>query len=162
MAPPLAPPPRLLLPLLALLLGLLLTPLPAGAAGGSPPLLLGKRLSDSVLYYEMHVTVARGAPDCFTRDVVLVNGLFQPTIEVYTNDTLMVGRGAQGALEPPMRMHACMRVLHGLLRPGWLRNNVGARKRADAGAHKHTIAVCVRDRDGNQSSARERWQSEFP
>ena len=40
--------------------------------------------------YTWHVTVGNHAPDCFQRDVILVNGNFQPTLEVNQGDFLKV------------------------------------------------------------------------
>lgn len=40
--------------------------------------------------YTWHVTVGSRAPDCFQRDVILVNGDFQPTLEVNQGDFLKV------------------------------------------------------------------------
>lgn len=37
-----------------------------------------------------HVTVGTGAPDCFQRDVILVNGSFQPTLVVRQGRYLQV------------------------------------------------------------------------
>mmetsp|Transcript_37681 Transcript_37681/g.83915 ORF Transcript_37681/g.83915 Transcript_37681/m.83915 type:complete len:698 (-) Transcript_37681:961-3054(-) len=54
------------------------------------PSLQGTRLADGTLYFEMHVTVGRAGPDCFERDAILVNGMFQPKIEVTVNDTVMI------------------------------------------------------------------------
>ena len=41
-------------------------------------------------YYEWHLTVGQAAPDCFLRDVILVNGEFQPTLNVTQGDLLQV------------------------------------------------------------------------
>lgn len=40
--------------------------------------------------YDWHVTVKLAAPDCFAKDVVLVNGEFQPAIRVRQGDVLQV------------------------------------------------------------------------
>ena len=40
--------------------------------------------------YTWHVTVGSRAPDCFQRDVILVNGDFQPTLEVNQGGILKV------------------------------------------------------------------------
>ena len=40
--------------------------------------------------YAWHVTVGSRAPDCFQRDVILVNGDFQPALEVNQGDYLKV------------------------------------------------------------------------
>ena len=45
---------------------------------------------NNVRHYEMHISLGKGSPDCFSRNVILINGLFQPTIEVHANDTLEV------------------------------------------------------------------------
>lgn len=45
----------------------------------------------SVKEYTWHVTVDSQAPDCFQRDVILINGDFQPTVEVVQGDFLKVG-----------------------------------------------------------------------
>ena len=44
----------------------------------------------AVTEYTWHVTVSSQAPDCFQRDVLLVNGTFQPTLEVVQGDFLKV------------------------------------------------------------------------
>ena len=71
----------------------LLSPLIALAT--APPVLKGKRSSAYRISYTLDVTVAKGGPDCYQRDVILVNGLFQPTLEVMINDTVKV-RGKAG------------------------------------------------------------------
>ena len=45
----------------------------------------------SVIEHTWHVTVGSQAPDCFQRDVLLVNGEFQPTLEIFQGDILKVG-----------------------------------------------------------------------
>ena len=45
----------------------------------------------SVTEYTWHVTLSSQAPDCFQRNVLLVNGSFQPTLEVVQGDFLKVG-----------------------------------------------------------------------
>lgn len=47
--------------------------------------------TENETYYELHITLANGAPDCYERKVILVNGLYQPNLQVYINDTLKVG-----------------------------------------------------------------------
>lgn len=50
-----------------------------------------KRPSPNVAYYELDVTVSRGAPSCGRqRPIILVNGLFMPRLEVNVNDTLRI------------------------------------------------------------------------
>ena len=44
----------------------------------------------SVTEYTWHVTLSSQAPDCFQRNVILVNGSFQPTLEVVQGDFLQV------------------------------------------------------------------------
>jgi hypothetical protein len=44
----------------------------------------------SVAEYTWHVTLSSQAPDCFQRNVILVNGSFQPTLEVVQGDLLKV------------------------------------------------------------------------
>ncbi|DBA96798.1 TPA: hypothetical protein ACH3X3_012965 [Trebouxia sp. C0006] len=44
----------------------------------------------SVTEYTWHVTLSSQAPDCFQRSVILVNGSFQPTLEVVQGDFLKV------------------------------------------------------------------------
>ncbi len=44
----------------------------------------------SVTEYTWHVTLSSQAPDCFQRNVILVNGSFQPTLEVVQGDFLKV------------------------------------------------------------------------
>ena len=46
--------------------------------------------SGAVTEVTWHVTVGSKAPDCFQRDVLLVNGTFQPTLEVTQGDFLKV------------------------------------------------------------------------
>lgn len=46
----------------------------------------------SVTEYNWHVTLSSQAPDCFQRNVILVNGSFQPTLEVVQGDFLQVCR----------------------------------------------------------------------
>ena len=41
-------------------------------------------------YYEFRITTARQAPDCFEKNVILVNGQFQPSIEVKQGEVLVV------------------------------------------------------------------------
>lgn len=49
------------------------------------------RPQPDVAYYELTVTLARGSPSCGpARDIILVNGLFQPTLTVNVNETLVV------------------------------------------------------------------------
>lgn len=43
-----------------------------------------------VIEYTWQVTVSSQAPDCFQRDVILVNGSFQPTLEVVQGSFLKV------------------------------------------------------------------------
>lgn len=45
----------------------------------------------SVTEYTWQVTLSSQAPDCFQRNVLLVNGSFQPTLEVVQGDFLKVG-----------------------------------------------------------------------
>ena len=52
---------------------------------GTSPVWLG-----SITEYTWHVTVRSQAPDCFQRDVMLVNGTFQPTLEVTQGNFLKV------------------------------------------------------------------------
>lgn len=47
--------------------------------------------------YTWHVTVGSRAPDCFQRDVILVNGDFQPTLEVKQGDFLKVNSISTGS-----------------------------------------------------------------
>ncbi len=42
----------------------------------------------SIAEYTWHVTVSNQAPDCFQRNVILVNGSFQPTLDVTQGDFL--------------------------------------------------------------------------
>ncbi len=44
----------------------------------------------SVTEYTWHVTLSSQAPDCFQRSVILVNGSFQPTLEVVQGEFLKV------------------------------------------------------------------------
>ncbi|GAX80694.1 hypothetical protein CEUSTIGMA_g8129.t1 [Chlamydomonas eustigma] len=55
-----------------------------------PPVLKGRRFSGGLIFFDLNVTVAKGGPDCYPRDVVLVNGHFQPSIQVYVNDTVHI------------------------------------------------------------------------
>jgi hypothetical protein len=49
------------------------------------------RQSPSTAYYELRVTAAVGAPDCYQKTVILVNGQFQATtVEVKQGDILVV------------------------------------------------------------------------
>ena len=41
--------------------------------------------------YDWHVRLKRAAPDCFAKEVIVVNGEFQPTITVRQGDILQVG-----------------------------------------------------------------------
>ena len=43
-----------------------------------------------VIEYMWHVTVSSQAPDCFQRNVLLVNGSFQPTLEVVQGSLIKV------------------------------------------------------------------------
>lgn len=75
--------------------------LPAPARAQNPPKLNPRHIVPNAtsgrrtLFFQMRVTLGRGAPDCISREVILVNGLFQPTIEARTNDTVVVS-GAAG------------------------------------------------------------------
>lgn len=75
--------------------------LPAPARAQNPPKLNPRNIVPNAtsgrrtLFFQMRVTLGRGAPDCISREVILVNGLFQPTIEARTNDTVVVS-GAEG------------------------------------------------------------------
>ncbi|KAI8468177.1 MAG: Cupredoxin [Monoraphidium minutum] len=61
------------------------------APGGSPLLLAEKAAPSRVWRYRLRVTAGRGAPDCGgKRRLLLVNGAFQPTLEVASGDTLEV------------------------------------------------------------------------
>eukprot|EP00798_Chlamydomonas_sp_ICE-L_P001752 gene1752-33161_t len=42
------------------------------------------------LFYDMVITASKESPDCFLRDVILVNGMFQPTIIATTQDILVI------------------------------------------------------------------------
>ena len=44
----------------------------------------------AVTAYELHATLQLAAPDCFAKDVIVVNGEFQPTIRVRQGDILQV------------------------------------------------------------------------
>jgi hypothetical protein len=46
--------------------------------------------SGKTVYKEFRVTTARGAPDCFEKNILLVNGEFMPTITVDQGDILVV------------------------------------------------------------------------
>lgn len=46
--------------------------------------------SGSIIEHTWHVTVGSQAPDCFQRDVLLVNGEFQPLLEVVQGEILKV------------------------------------------------------------------------
>jgi hypothetical protein len=48
------------------------------------------RQTPGTTYYELRVTTAVAAPDCYQKNVVLVNGQFQPSLEVKQGDTLVV------------------------------------------------------------------------
>lgn len=52
----------------------------------------GRKLQQSgkTVYKEFRVTTSRGAPDCFEKNIMLVNGEFMPTITVDQGDTLVV------------------------------------------------------------------------
>lgn len=62
------------------------------AADPSPPRVQMTRggANNNEVYMELHITVAQASPDCFQRDLILVNGLFQPTIELMVNDTVSI------------------------------------------------------------------------
>ena len=75
--------------MLALLPGVVL--LLAAACAGSPPVLLPSSVSPGKATYEFNVSVATMAPDCFEKPGILVNGLFQPTLEFTHGDTVTVG-----------------------------------------------------------------------
>lgn len=47
--------------------------------------------TDADVVQVWHVTVSNKAPDCFQRDVFLVNGTFQPELVVTQGQTLQVG-----------------------------------------------------------------------
>ena len=40
--------------------------------------------------YDWHVTLKHAAPDCFAKEIILVNGVFQPTITIRQGDVLQV------------------------------------------------------------------------
>ncbi|PNH03773.1 Laccase-2 [Tetrabaena socialis] len=43
-----------------------------------------------VVSYTLNVTLAWGAPSCFSRPIILISGVFQPAIEINQGDTLKV------------------------------------------------------------------------
>jgi hypothetical protein len=53
--------------------------------------ILPKRPRANVAVYELNITLGRGSPACGKqRDVILVNGLFMPTLTAFINDTMVV------------------------------------------------------------------------
>ena len=56
----------------------------------SPAFAPAATLTPAVKSYDLHITVASKAPDCFQRDVILINGEFAPTLEVTQNQLLEV------------------------------------------------------------------------
>ncbi|KAI8468179.1 MAG: Cupredoxin [Monoraphidium minutum] len=63
----------------------------AAAPPGSPRLVPDKAAPKGVWRYKLSVTAGSGAPDCGAkRPLLLINGMFQPTIEVASGDTLEV------------------------------------------------------------------------
>ncbi len=40
--------------------------------------------------YDWHVRIKRAAPDCFSKEVIVVNGEFQPSITVRQGNILQV------------------------------------------------------------------------
>ena len=44
----------------------------------------------TVVSYEWHVRIKRAAPDCFSKEVIVVNGEFQPSITVRQGNVLQV------------------------------------------------------------------------
>ena len=72
-------------------------PIGRGRRGAATSLLLAALLATAVgaaeaavRKYDWHVALATGAPDCFERDVILVNGQLSPTLEITQGDTLEV------------------------------------------------------------------------
>jgi hypothetical protein len=60
--------------------------------------------------YKWHITVDKRAQDCYTRPVLLVNGEFQPTLELVAGEELEVHEdlGTSG----PAMAFASVRQLH--------------------------------------------------
>jgi hypothetical protein len=53
--------------------------------------ILPKRPKPNIAQFELNVTLTRGSPDCGrVRNLILVNGLFQPTLKANVNDTIQV------------------------------------------------------------------------
>lgn len=76
----------------------------AVTAAAGPVLLTPEKAPKGVTRYTLTVTTGEMAPDCGrTRPVFLINGIFQPTIEVAQGDTLEVCMG-EGC---PSRKGAC-------------------------------------------------------
>ena len=44
----------------------------------------------TVVKYDWHVRIKRAAPDCFSKEVIVVNGEFQPSITVRQGNILQV------------------------------------------------------------------------
>ncbi|KAG1675974.1 hypothetical protein FOA52_014218 [Chlamydomonas sp. UWO 241] len=75
---------------LAVAAALVLMPCRTHAAAQYPTMLQTTRLDNHTLYVEMHVKNGLASPDCYERQVLLVNGMFQPGLEVYVNDTVLI------------------------------------------------------------------------
>ena len=65
-----------------------------------------------VTAYDLHATLKLAAPDCFSKDVIVINGEFQPTIRVRQGDILQVKLvlynsydSLQAALSTALNMH---------------------------------------------------------
>jgi len=72
----------------------------------------------SVTEYTWHVTLSSQAPDCFQRNVILVNGSFQPTLEVVQGDFLKVCCKCQRLHQTPScRFGMCTNLVLQLVMP---------------------------------------------
>ena len=55
-----------------------------------PGLTLSCVAEPTVVSYDWHVRLKRAAPDCFSKEIITVNGEFQPTITVRQGNILQV------------------------------------------------------------------------
>eukprot|EP00955_Chlamydomonas_euryale_P092169 364685-Chlamydomonas_euryale.AAC.10 len=74
------------------------------------PTLQTTRLSDGTVYVEMHITNGLASPDCYERQVILVNGMFQPALELAVNDSVRIN--VFNELDPEMPSVASGLTIH--------------------------------------------------
>jgi hypothetical protein len=79
-------------------------PVTPAQPSGNPPRLVPEAAPAGVWRYTLRVTAGVVAPDCGgTRKALLINNMFQPTMEVASGDTLEVRRGERAQVRRPDR-----------------------------------------------------------